>query len=150
MNLLTIVGRSNVALGLALAASCALAAGHCQAKAGADSMLISAIDRAVPHSTSQPAVNLDSTSAKVAIGTQNGLSGGAAHDSASAPLTRRFKAVAVVPDAQDTLFPRGWVLALLAVLVLVLCDRVRVARTPARLDDRSLRSSGIGAPFAGN
>ncbi len=136
MKLIASVGRRGVSLGLALAA-CMLLALPAQAKAASDGTLLATTELAAAQST--PA------SAKSMLNTPT------ASESAAALLVKQQATGAVaMADDRETPFPRGWMLGLLAVLVLVLCDRIRLSMKLAKLNEASGQSSALSAPFARN
>lgn len=134
MNLFASVGRTGVSFGFTLAA-CALLALPAQAKAGSDATLLTAIDRSATQSVSasvKPVVDRHSTT-----------------ESGSALLAKQqAKAAVAMPDDREFPFPRAWMLALLAVLVVVLVDRARVSAKLTKLNEDARRSSGLSAPLA--
>ena len=117
-------------------AACALLAASAQA-AGRDAVVLPAMEGAAPHvfaNTSERAT------AKPPL---------VVSESASALLLKQQATRAVaVPDDRETPFPRAWMLGLLAVLSLVIFDRIRLAMKLAKLNQDASRSSGLGAPFA--
>ena len=136
MNLFASVGRRGVSLGLLIAA-CALLALPAHANAGSGATLLTAIDRGVPQSVN--------ASAKPVADTH------AAKETASTLLVRQqAKDAVAMPDDREFPFPRGWMLALLAVLVVVLVDRVRLSSKLSKLNQDALRSSGLSAPLVRN
>lgn len=134
MNLFASVGRRGVSLGLLIAA-CALLALPAQADSGATPL--TAINR-----SATPSVN---ASAKPVVDAH------AAKETASMLLVKQQAREAVaMPDDREFPFPRGWMLALLAVLVVVLVDRVRLFTKLSKLNEDALRSSGLSAPLVRN
>ena len=134
MNLLAAVGRSGVSVWLTLAA-CALLALPAQASAGSDSTPLTPVDR--------PATQSFGASVKRVVDNHPTT------ESAAALLAKQqAKAAVATPDDREFPFPRGWMLALLAVLVVVLVDRARVAAKSPKLNDDARRSSGLSAPLA--
>jgi hypothetical protein len=136
MNLFASVGRRGVSLGLLIAA-CALMALPAHANAGSGATLLTAIDRGAPQSVSasaKPVADVSTTK-----------------ESASAQLVKaQAKEAVAMPDDREFPFPRGWMLALLAVLVVVLVDRVRLSAKLSKLNEDALRSSGLSAPLVRN
>ena len=134
MNLLAAVGRSGVSVWLTLAA-CALLALPAQASAGSDSTLLTPVDRP--------------TTQSVGASVKRVVDNHPTTESAAALLAKQqAKAAVATPDDREFPFPRGWMLALLAVLVVVLVDRARVAAKSPKLNDDARRSSGLSAPLA--
>ena len=142
MNVCASVGRQGVSLGSVLAA-CALLAVSTQAMAvGPDAVVLPAMDGAAPHAvvTTAPVVQQAAIKPPVVVS-----------ESASALLVKQqAKGAVAMPDDREIPFPRGWMLGLLAVLVLVLFDRIRLSKKLAKLNEDALRSSGLSAPFARN
>lgn len=134
MNLFASVGRSGASVWFTLAA-CALLALPAQSSPGSDSMPITPIDRAATQSVGasvKPVVDNHPT-------TESG---------AALLAKQQAKAAVATPDDREFPFPRGWMLALLAVLVVVLVDRARVAAKLTKLNEDARRSSGLSAPLA--
>jgi len=139
MKIFAFLGRRGVSMRLTVtvtAAACALLAASAQA-AGRNAVVLPAMEGAAPHvfvNTSERAT------AKPPL---------VVSESASALLLKQQATRAVaVPDDRETPFPRAWMLGLLAVLSLVIFDRIRLAMKLAKLNQDASRSSGLGAPFA--
>lgn len=146
MNITIVVGRRSVALALALVAACALVAMPAQAKSGPDVALLNAVDRAAPQST----VNPEPVATKGAVEPRQRATGTVTVNSGGAQISNQSRAAVAVPDDRDLPFPRAWLLALVTVLVLVLCDRVRGALKSSKIDNHSLRSNAMTTPFVRN
>lgn len=126
-------------MGIALAA-CVLLAVPASVMAASDAVVLPAMDSAAPHA----AFFADRPTVKAPV----------VSEAARALLAKQQASGAVaMPDEREFPFPRGWMLALLAlaaVLVLVLFDRVHLAMKLAKLNDDAVRSSGLRAPLARN
>ncbi len=131
------LGHRVVSAGLAFAAF-AMFAVSTSAIAAPDTVILPAMDAATPHATlfadratvKQPPVVSASASAML--------------------VKQQISGAVATPDDREFPFPRGWMLALLAVLAIVVADRVRLSMKLSKLNQDALRSSGLSAPFARN
>lgn len=140
------IGRRGVSVKLALAACAALALST-SAIAAPDAVILPSMDAATPHA------NLFADRASGATGATGATvkQSPTVSASASALLVKQQATGAVaMPDDREFPFPRGWMLALLAVLAIVIVDRVRLYLKLAKLNQDAVRSSGLSAPFARN
>ncbi len=120
-------------------AACALFAASAQAAVARDAVVLPAMEGAAPHVVVTTA---ERATVKPPL---------AVSESASALLLKQQGTGAVaMPDSRETPLPRGWMLGLLAVLSLVIVDRIRLSMKLAKLNQDASRSSGLGAPFARN
>ena len=120
-------------------AACALFAVSAQAAVGRDAVVLPAMEGAAPHVIVTTA---ERATAKPPL---------VVSESASALLLKQQGTGAVaMPDNRETPFPRAWMLGLLAVLSLVIFDRIRLSMKLAKLNQDASRSSGLGTPFVRN
>jgi hypothetical protein len=131
------MGRRAVSTGLAFAAF-AMFALSTSATAAPDSVVLPAMDAATPQGT----LSVDRATVKQPS---------AVSASAAALLVKQqANGTVAMPDDREFPFPRGWMLALLAVLAIVVIDRVRTSVKLAKLNQDAVRASGLSAPFARN
>jgi hypothetical protein len=117
--------------------TCVLLAATLQAPAaGADAVFLPAMDGAAPH-----AIVIAVDRAPVTPSATGDTAGASL---ASAPN----KGAVLATDKPETPFPLGWMFGLLAVLVVVAFDRVRLSMKLAKLNEDALRASGLRAPYA--
>lgn len=139
MNVFVSIGRRGVSVGLMLATCASLAVATRAAAAGPASVVLPAMDVAAPHAA-MTTVQQASVKPPVVVS-----------EAAAALLVKQQATAAVaMPDDREIPFPRGWMLGLLAVLVLMLFDRIRLSMKLAKLNEDALQSSGLSAPFARN
>lgn len=145
MNVFASVGRPRVWLMSALTACALLTAATQAAAAGPDTAALPAMEGAAPPSASAAAA------AAAAAERASAKPSRVASESASALLVKQQTARAVaLPDDREIPFPRAWMLGLLAVLALVVFDRIRLSMKLAKLNQDASRSSGLSGPFARN
>jgi hypothetical protein len=137
MNLLTVFGRRGVVLGCAMVTLWAITASPVHAAARSDAMAsgASSRDQSVAQSVPASALLGVATTATPATSTTIGASTQAAVSSV---------------DSREMPFPRGWILALLAVCALVLSDRLRIAIKNSKLSVVSRESSALAGPLVRN
>lgn len=146
MNVFASVGRPRVWLMSALTACALLTAATQAAAAGPDTAALPAMEGAAPPSASAAAA-----AAAAAAERASAKPSRVASESASALLVKQQTARAVaLPDDREIPFPRAWMLGLLAVLALVVFDRIRLSMKLAKLNQDASRSSGLSGPFARN
>ncbi len=139
MNIFASVGRRGVSLGFVMAACALLAVSTSAMAVGPDAVVLPATDAGAPHAA---VTTVERASVKLPV---------VVNESAAALLVKQqAKGSVAMPDDREIPFPRGWMLGLLAVLVLVLFDRIRLSMKLAKLNEDALRSSGLSAPFARN
>ena len=143
MNVLAAVGRRAVSLGFAWVACVSLAVSTQAMAVGPDAVVLPAMEGAAPHAattatTATTAVERPSVKPPVVM---SELAAAALLDKPQA------KGAAATPDDREIPFPSGWMLGLLAVLALVLFDRIRLSMKLAKLNEDALRSSGLSAPL---
>lgn len=131
------LGRRAVSSGLAFAAF-ALLAVSTSASAAPDKVVLPAMDGATPHA----AMVADRAAVK-----QSPMVSAAA---SALLVQQQANGTVAMPDDREFPFPRGWMLALLAVLAIVVVDRVRSSMKLSKLNQDAIRASGMSAPFARN
>lgn len=141
MKVFASVVRRGIPLGLALVACAFMAVSTAASAVGPDAVLLPAMDGAAPHATVTKATAVQSGAVKPPV----------VSASAGAVLVKQqAKDVVAMPDERELPFSRGWMVGLLAVLVLMLFDRIRLSMKLAKLNQDAVRSSGLSAPLIRN